>query len=256
MPHISFSELKKWDFCPFYHKLVYKDKIKGFEGNTHTAFGKAVHKVCESIIINEVKEPKAVFHEEFVKEISYLKEDCVDWNLVDQMKTQGSELVELVLPAVKEEFPNWSEVISVEEQLFESIDEFSTKPYDFKGYIDLVIKTDDGKYHVIDWKTCSWGWDSRRKADPMNVYQLTLYKKYWAKKHSVCAEDVETYFALLKRTAKTNKVEFVRVSNGKKRTQNATDLLMKALYNINAGVKIKKRTSCNRCEFRRTEHCP
>ena len=67
---------------------------------------------------------------------------------------------------------------------------------------------------------------------------------------------VETYFALLKRTAKTNKVEFVRVSNGKKRTQNATDLLMKALYNINAGVKIKKRTSCNRCEFRRTEHCP
>ena len=32
----------------------------------------------------------------------------------------------------------------------------------FKGFIDLVVKTPDGKYHIIDWKTCSWGWDAQR----------------------------------------------------------------------------------------------
>ena len=30
MPHISYSELKDWKFCPFYHKLTRVDKIEGF----------------------------------------------------------------------------------------------------------------------------------------------------------------------------------------------------------------------------------
>ena len=43
MTHISYSELKNWDFCPFYHKLVYIDKLKPFRGNEYTAFGTAIH---------------------------------------------------------------------------------------------------------------------------------------------------------------------------------------------------------------------
>jgi hypothetical protein len=49
MPHISYSELKNWDFCPFYHKLTYVDKIKIFEGNVYTAFGTALHETCEKL---------------------------------------------------------------------------------------------------------------------------------------------------------------------------------------------------------------
>ncbi len=56
---------------------------------------------------------------------------------------------------------------------------------DFKGFIDLVIKTPDGKYHVIDWKTCSWGWDMKKKTDKMMAYQLSFYKNYFAKKHNI-----------------------------------------------------------------------
>ncbi|MAH37998.1 MAG: hypothetical protein CMG95_03275, partial [Marinovum sp.] len=72
------------------------------------------------------------------------------------------------------------EVFSVEEQLYEEIKDSNTG-YNFKGFIDLVIRTSDGKFHIIDWKTCSWGWDSRRKADPMTTYQLVYYKNYYAK---------------------------------------------------------------------------
>ena len=53
MPHISFSELKNWDTCPFYHKLVNLDKIRSFEGNAYTAFGNAMHTVCENKLLNE-----------------------------------------------------------------------------------------------------------------------------------------------------------------------------------------------------------
>ena len=47
MPHISFSALKDWNFCAWYHKLTRIDKIGGFEGNAYTAFGNAIHEVCE-----------------------------------------------------------------------------------------------------------------------------------------------------------------------------------------------------------------
>jgi len=43
MPHISYSELKDWAFCAFYHKLTRVDKIDGFKGNAFTAFGTAMH---------------------------------------------------------------------------------------------------------------------------------------------------------------------------------------------------------------------
>ena len=46
-PHISFSELKDWNTCPFYHKLKHVEGLKGFVGNEYTAFGTAIHTVCE-----------------------------------------------------------------------------------------------------------------------------------------------------------------------------------------------------------------
>ena len=79
---------------------------------------------------------------------------------------------------------------------------FSLDKLVFKGYIDLVIKTTDGKYHVIDWKTCSWGWDREKKNSKLITYQLTLYKKFFCQKHNIDPSLVETHFALLKRTAK------------------------------------------------------
>ena len=47
---ISFSELKNWKECPYRHKLIYIDKLPHFEGNEYTAFGTAIHNVCEETI--------------------------------------------------------------------------------------------------------------------------------------------------------------------------------------------------------------
>lgn len=125
----------------------------------------------------------------------------------------------------------------------------------FKGFIDLVIKTDDGKYHVIDWKTCSWGWDAKKRSDRLITYQLTLYKKFFCEKHGIDPNDVETHFALLKRTAKKDNVEIFRVTSGERKTENAKKLLNDAIVNIENQNFIKNRTSCTYCEFNNTEFC-
>ena len=72
-------------------------------------------------------------------------------------------------------------------------------------------------------------------------------------------KNVETHFALLKRTAKNNNVEFFRVTSGNIKTKNALKLLNTALYNIKNKRYIKNRLSCTGgygCKFFNTEHCP
>ena len=255
--HISFSELKVWNECAYKHKLAYIDEVKKFVGNEYTAFGKAIHDTCEkSVLSGSAIDQKAFFTHCFLKEVQSLFEKGVDMDrkLLKEMKFQAENLVDYIMPALKDYFGEY-EVVSAEEDLYLPIDGLEHK---YKGFIDLVLKTKDGKYHVIDWKTCSWGWDTRRKSDRMTTYQLTYYKYFFAKKHGVDIENVETHFALLKRTAKKDKVEIFKVTNGNKKIENSLKLLNKAVYNIKNKRYIKNRLSCTSgygCEFYNTQYC-
>jgi len=254
MTHVSYSELKNWHTCPFYHKLTYIDKVRLFKGNEHTAFGNAVHDTCENMLLNKNLKADEYFLEQYKKVIQKLSADDYEFNkkLVLEMKEQGLMLLPQIKPALDEYFGKYK-VFATEEKLFEDIEH---EEYKFKGFVDLVLTTEDGKCHVIDWKTCSWGWDYKKKNDKMVTYQLTLYKHFFAKKYDLDPADIETHFALLKRTAKKNNVEFFRVTSGEKKTENALNFLQKALYNINRKNYLKNRLSCNRCEFYKTKHCP
>jgi ATP-dependent exoDNAse (exonuclease V) beta subunit len=253
---ISFSELKNWKECPFRHKLIHIDKVPYFEGNEFTAFGTAIHEMCEKTIPNVSNHPVKVFNLAFTREIESLIQQNlkVDQQLVEQMRRQATLICEHVLPTLKSYFGNF-QVVSVEEEILEPINEFNSYGRSFKGFIDMVIKTDDDKYHIIDWKTCSWGWSSQKKSDPMVNYQLTYYKNYFSKKHCIDASKIETYFALLKRTAKKENVEIVRVTSGVKKTHNSLKVLENAVINIERGNYIKNRLNCKYCKFHRTEHC-
>jgi hypothetical protein len=257
VPHISYSELKDWKFCPFYHKLTRVDKIDGFRGNAYTAFGTAVHAVCEKKLLKEDINEEQYFLDTFSECIADLPDDIeVDSSLVEQMVGQGKTLIPHIEDALNDYFEEF-EVLAVEMPLMEPIE--GEDDHKFKGYIDAVVSTPDGKVHIFDWKTCSWGWDSRKKADKMITYQLTLYKNFFCQKMNIDPKNVETHFALLKRTAKKNHVEFFRVTSGAKKTQNALKLLSTALYNIKNKRYIKNRLSCTGgygCKFYKTEHCP
>tara|TARA_B100000282_G_C31693993_1_gene472918 strand:+ start:322 stop:1104 length:783 start_codon:yes stop_codon:yes gene_type:complete len=253
---ISFSELKNWKECPYRHKLIHIDKVPYFEGNEYTAFGTAIHSVCEEIIVNNDNDAYKIFQTKFLEELSILKDQgkILNEQLVEDMRTQALPICQQVLPEVKNHFGNFK-VVSVEEELMEPITEFDSNGKNFKGFIDLTIKTPDGKYHIIDWKTCSWGWSRDKKSDPMTTYQLTYYKNYFSKKHNIDSRDIETYFVLLKRTAKKENVEIIRVTSGHKKTTNALKVLQNAVINIEKGTKIKNRLNCKYCKFHKTEYC-
>ncbi len=255
MSHISYSELKNWCHCPYYHKLVNMDKIKVFEGNEYTAFGTALHSVCEDLLTEDVSisEPQ-LFTEKFRQELKKLQTESLNKKLVVSMLKQGEKLSSKAIPALQEYFGEY-ELFSVEEKLYEPIDNFEN--YLFKGYIDLVVKTGD-EYHIVDWKTCSWGWDNKKRSDKMIVYQLVLYKHFFCKKYNIEPDKVHTHFALLKRTSKKNIVELFQVTSGNKRIKNALELLNKAIRTIKDGIHIKNRLSCTSgygCEFYKTKYC-
>jgi ATP-dependent exoDNAse (exonuclease V) beta subunit len=254
--HISYSELKDWSQCPHYHKKAWVEKVSPFNGNEYTAFGNALHTVCEKKLLQEESGKGNIFRQEFTAQIEKLIEKQVELNgdLISEMKSQGDGIIPEIEPALKEYFGEY-EVFSSEEMLYVPIENFNIN---FKGFVDAVVKVGD-TYHLFDWKTCSWGWDSRRKNEKLTTYQLILYKHFFCLKHKIDPSQVETHFALLKRTAKKDRVEIFRVTSGKKKTENALKLLYQAIYNISKRISIKNRLACLKpypCKLYKTEHCP
>ena len=252
--HISYSELKIFTECPYKWHLQYEKGLAGFTGNIYTAFGSAIHAVCEqSALGNLMPEDYAEYFDiAFLNELKELDEKPKN-KMIVEMREQSREIFHKVFPALQELFPDY-EVYSSEESIYEPISELDFTRY-LKGFIDLVIKTPDGKFHIIDWKSCSWGWDMKRKSEPMTTYQLTLYKKFFCEKHGVDPKMVETYFGLLKRTAKKDNVEIFRVTSGSKKMENATKVLTNACTLIHKGIKVKNRNSCAKCPFNNTQNC-
>ena len=259
MSHISFSELKMWSECPFKRKLVYGDRVKGFQGNLYTAFGEAIHSACEKVDTT-ISNMEIIFLNEYEKELESLPEEVrenISQKDAESFLEQGIEIIQEVPDALSSYFEDGYKIVAVEEKLFEPIKEFIDETYSFKGFMDMVVETPDGTRHIIDWKSCSWGWDARRRSDPMALYQLVFYKHYYALKYGIAPENIVVHFGLLKRTAKVgSKAEIFKVTSGKKRTENALKLLKQALYNISKDRNFKNKTFCNKCEFHKTEHCP
>ena len=107
--HISYSAIKTWNECAFKYKLSYEDRIKLFHGNAHTAFGKAMHEVCEKTALEEwsLEEAEENFKKAFILEVSTLPETTKEGSnkkLLKEMFQQGVDLAPLAFPALKKEF--------------------------------------------------------------------------------------------------------------------------------------------------------
>jgi len=252
--HISFSSMKTFQECPYGYKLKYIDKVIKFDASIHTAFGSAVHKANETKIVEPLIDEKKCFVESFRKELKKIPQEIrkekYSKEMMNEFKEQGLTLVSLFLPELDKLFKDGYELVGVEEKLNESIPGFDN--LDFLGYVDLIIKDKKtNKYWILDYKTCSFGWDSRKKTEKLTVYQLSLYKYFWSKKHNIPFDQIETAFLLFKRTAKKDKIEMVDVTNGEKRITNAVEMLQNTIRLIDKKVYIKNRLSCSECWFKR-----
>lgn len=254
-PHISFSELKEWTQCPFFHFLKRIQKVSTFNGNIFTTFGKAIHWVCETALLeNDFDTRKLIFLSKFDEELALLSEKPSEKD-IETFKSQADGIIRDIIPAMRAKFGNF-EIVACEQALYEHISGYLRTHYDFKGFIDLVIRTEDGKIHICDYKSTSWGWDRNAKSNIITQYQLVLYKIFYAQKFGIDLKNIETHFILLKRTAKKDCVEFIRVTSAAKKQDNAMKLLKNALSNIDKHFYMKNKLSCARCEFKdKPEHC-
>ena len=132
--HISYSELKDWAHCPHYHKKAWVEKVAPFEGNEYTAFGSAIHDVCEKKLLKEQIDEAEVFQIGFEKRLQKLLEKNIEVNPknVEQMRTAGPAILAEVEAGLEEYFGDY-EVFSSEEMLYVPIENFNIY---FKGFVD------------------------------------------------------------------------------------------------------------------------
>lgn len=274
MPQISHSGLNRFNKCPYSYKLRYIDKIKPSE-SIYTAFGHSIHSTCENILLKKINQPeeiKSFFKNDFQNELRSLeteylqkvffpknKDDERHLPIVKDMMRKGAYLSNLAVKKLYEKFKEF-DIIGIEYEIKEDIVDFKTKQdFVFKGIIDLIIKDKNEKYYIIDWKSTSWGWLPQKKTNKMITYQLTYYKYFYTLQNNIVLKDVNTYFALIKRTAfkknntipKENVIEFINVSTGTRKIKNSLNLLSNTLYNIENENFVKNKLSCENCEYYR-----
>ena len=105
MSHISYSELKEWTNCPWKHKLNYIEKINQFKGNEHTAFGTALHLICEVLVEKthtpqQIEDLKDYFEQKFLENLKDIKNNSKDISfsekLISDMREQGKYLIKFI----------------------------------------------------------------------------------------------------------------------------------------------------------------
>ena len=264
--HVSYSEVRSWKECPYRHKLQQIDKIDMFKPSPYLDFGTNVHTGCESFLnsgqipreellqnIRDAWDANGFEDPEWVKR----QPGWYKYHPVQEWCTWASNMWDDVPDFLDKTFPGWIPV-KAEEELYEPI---TGKDLSFKGFIDVVIKVPrkNGtyKYWILDWKTSkSYGWDRRKKRDPLVQAQIILYKYYWATKNDVPLKDVGCGFVLLKRGGKPgNMCELVPVSAGPKALERANKMVANMVSAVRRGFFIKNRNACKFCDYHNTVHC-
>ena len=159
-------------------------------------------------------------------------------------------------------------VLFVEHAIMMPIDRTDGIETNFKGFIDIVIKTKDkrGKsvVYICDYKTCSWGWSIEKKRDEKLQMQLRLYKHFFCKEFNIDPKQVRCAFILLKRVHSKknpdNVADWLAISAGPKTVKRAVDNLSKAITGMNSGVYKKNLKMCvndygDVCPYKDTPLC-
>jgi hypothetical protein len=262
--NLSFSTVDLWRKCTFAFKIRQIDKIYGLS-SIHSVFGSTVHDTLKSFLLSEINDEQIDSHFKnfFRKELKELPQERKEKLFTDpQMKemfqhmtASGPNLCRAAIKALSEKFPQYR-IVQVEQEFVEPILLDVKGDYNFKGVIDLVLQTPDGMYHVLDWKSCAWGWKATKKSSKWVTYQLTYYKHFFALQNNIDLSNVFCHFGLIKRTAKKDNIEIFEVKVGPKKIKNALKVVNNLIYNTEKNHFPKNKLSCKYCDYYKTQWCP
>lgn len=230
--HISYSQFKMWNTCPFQWKKIYIEKIKEDYPNVELIFGTGMHesvqiyttglyargpKFADQINMKEIlrnkmgKEYKKSQEELLEKHVKRLYEDieernkqlikyCDEYIPKENMIEYYHDGVKIIdyFRRHRREFFN-----SVDEELVGiefKLDKKLRKNLVFVGYIDILIKNKKtGRYRIIDLKTSKKGWNSYKKNDANTTNQLVLYKVFYSELYNIDPNLIDVEYIILKR---------------------------------------------------------
>jgi RecB family exonuclease len=192
MNHYSHSSLDIARTCMLRYKYKYIDKLKiKIEDKSAADFGSVMHEIAENY--------KGSGREELLK--LYRERVPSKYQLTDFYKAK-------IPVALKNIHEFWKVVLSSD--LVESIKHEEDLSIDFLkdiklvGKIDIVIKTKDGRYRIVDYKTSK----SRQYADHTN--QLAMYMYLLNKSQDIPYDKMDCEICYLALDAMTKKQEPVK----------------------------------------------
>lgn len=244
--HVSFSEVLVFSTCQFQHHLIYR-LGKRPPHTIFSLFGTAVHEAIEEVLVRKNKFAWLRMGKQILK---FCRENNIEnprsWVL------QGFSVLRKVFAWILKNFPK-AKVLGVEVEL----DTRLSNAMRFVGFIDLILQDQDGKTHIIDFKTSNSGWSKTRKSSKMKNYQVLIYKKVYSKLFKIREEDIETHYLVLAREkSEKPSVELVSIPSEPEMLSEATEWFLQGSERISRGLKMKNRGGCEYCSFNGSELCP
>lgn len=243
---VSFSQLQTYLSCPHKWQLQYKENVGIYDYNIHMVFGSALHEALQNYITIMYEESGAAAdrfdtNTFFKKKLFEIYNENVKRNNGNHFSSptemrefynDGLDILDFIRKKRGSYFSKkgWH-LVGVEIPLMIQPNNFVNNIF-FKGYLDLVLYHEPSQtFKIFDIKTSTRGWDKYKKKDEKKLYQLILYKKYFAEQFNVPIEKIEIEFFIVKRKlwedlefAQKRVQEFIPAS-GKNKTSKATNAL-------------------------------
>jgi ATP-dependent helicase/DNAse subunit B len=219
---ISFSSLQDYKFCPYFYNLSHVQKLKPFISNVWTHYGTILHRSVQAVLMNKVEPNVAAkrFDRFWTKFCGLYKKQIVEQVKENVVPVDFKIPAIAVILSIRQSFLSEfgpHEVLSSEEWLRSKCDPYFQS---FVGCIDLVVKLQNGKIIIADFKSCDSSFMFNKFMDCWKSYQLTLYAHFYSLKHNIDPKNIETYFVTLERNSKSKKpLQFSRITCGPKKSK-------------------------------------
>lgn len=253
--HVSFSELRLFNECPWKWVLVKVFGLSSFDRSFQMDFGKAAHSGMETLYhpstLHDVK--ASTDHALSLYDTALAELDQIGMHPSD--RTEAFRIREF-LPRFYEDCLACPELQGIktlrsELQLMEKIERNDGLAIKFKGFIDITFVKQLKRKTVIyiaDFKTCQWGWPAKKLQDIEIISQILLYKHFFCKMTGADPKNVSVAFIFLKKRPKDGDltVSVCKISAGPKATQHALDYLQNTITKMHAYSYNQNFDSCKR----------
>ena len=204
--NVSYSQMSIFRGCPHRWKLQYKDKIKRFTSSIHTVFGTAIHEVIQHYLdvafeksfaaadreVNMEDNFQSTFIDEYQKQ--YKSNNNSHFSDATQMREFFEDGIAILEWFKKKRSRYFSKkgtyLVGCEVPIIIAPNKMYSNVL-YMGYLDVVTYHEPTKkFHIIDIKTSTSGWNARAKKDEDKQFQLILYKKF-SEQYGVPLEKIE-----------------------------------------------------------------